>query len=600
MIHFLQLIKDTLSKLLNVLDKKQKKYGILVFALSLLGAFLEVLGVGVILPLVEALLSTDSIIGNKWVQFVVQHLNLQVANSTDVVTIMLAVVIILFIVKNAYFIFLSWVRAKYSVKVSRELSSKMLRAYMNRGYEFFLVHNTADISRNINGDVSGVNTLIYQLFRILIDSITILFIVAYIFYTDWLIGLAIVLMALLSMAIIYGYFRKRIREAGKTYNKYNGINGKYLLQALHGIKEILVMHKQDFFVQNFESSNKVKQNASVEQTVGMESPAYIIEGLCVTGLLSVVSFRILMNTQDPISMIPALSAFTIGAFRILPSLGRISSAINTFIYYLPSLDHVYENLKEIAERDIENQTDNLYKIEKFTNKIELMNISWKYENSSQNIFSNLSLSIDKGTSVAFVGSSGAGKTTLADIILGLLIPQSGEYKIDGYLVNGDSVRTDLSKIIGYVPQTIYLTDDTIRNNVAFGIEASQIDDRKVWESLHQAKLAEYVKNLPDGLDTVVGDRGIRFSGGQRQRIAIARALYENPEIIIFDEATAALDQETESAVMESIQSLLGNKTIIIIAHRLTTIQNCDVIYEVEKGNIRKVSYENLILQKGRK
>lgn len=591
-----QKIKQAFHKLIFILDKQQKKYGIIVFACSLIGAILEVLGVGIIFPLVEAFMDTNQLMQNKWIQLFLQKAGIVEINASQVIIIITIGVILIFLLKNLYFIFLSWVRIKYSCKVSRELSTKMMANYMKRGYEFFLNHNTAELSRNISGDVTGVDTIIYQLLRVLIDSLTITLIVIYIMVTDWMIALAMVVMALLCLLLIYGYFRVQMREAGQHYNKYNGITSKYLLQALHGIKEILVMHKQEYFVSHYEEANREKQRGAIKQTVGAESPAYVIEGLCIAGLLAVVCVRLSTNTQKAVELVPALSAFAVGAFRILPSLGRISSALNTAIYYMPSLEHVYENMKKINDYPGKNAAiegnDVMMKDVHFQNSISIENVSWHYRNSENYVIHNLNLTIRKGTSVAFVGQSGAGKTTLADIILGLLQPQEGKILIDGNDIaeSGDM----LGHIMGYVPQTVYLTDDTIRNNVAFGIERNEIDDGKVWEALEQAQLKEFVANLELGLDTFVGDRGIRFSGGQKQRIAIARALYENPDIIIFDEATAALDNETELAVMESIQALQGHKTLIIIAHRLTTIKDCDIIYEIKDGNAHIKQYEELI------
>ncbi|MDT4535079.1 ABC transporter ATP-binding protein [Eisenbergiella tayi] len=588
-------LKKELQKLLYILSKEQKLYGGIVFVCSLLGAFLEVLGVGIILPLVQAFMDPDKLMENKWIQLVLKSFGLEYIESSQLVILITVGVIILFLIKNLYFIFLSWIRIKFSCKVSRELSTKMMSTYMKRGYEFFLNHNTADLSRNIGADVSGVDTVIYQMLRVLVDSLTIFMIVAYIMLTDWVIALAMVIMALLCLLLIYGYFRVQMREAGRHFNKYNGITSKYLLQALHGIKEILVMHKQEFFIKHYEEANREKQKGAIKQTVGAESPAYIIEGVCVAGLLAVVCIRLVTNEQSAVELVPALSAFAMGAFRILPSLGRISSALNTAIYYMPSLNHVYENLQRIndyQEKDYKEsetgaESDRII----LKNGIDIENISWHYKNSDVYVIHNLNLTIKKGTSVAFVGQSGAGKTTLADIILGLLEPQEGKVLIDGNDIY--HMGKQLGKIMGYVPQTVYLTDDTIRNNVAFGIEGSDIDDDKVWDALEQAQLKQFVKNLNQGLDTFVGDRGVRFSGGQRQRIAIARALYENPDIIIFDEATAALDNETELAVMESIHALQGYKTIIIIAHRLTTIKDCDEIYEISDGKARSRKYEEL-------
>lgn len=589
-------VGQTLHKLIFILDREQKKYGIIVFFCSLLGAALEVLGVGIIFPLVQAFMDTDQLMGNKWIQLFLKKTGMGDIADSQVIILVTILVILIFILKNLYFIFLSWVRIKYSCKVSRELSTKMMSNYMKRGYEFFLNHNTAELSRNINGDVSGVDTIIYQLLRVLIDSLTISMIVIYIMATDWMIALAMIIMAFLCLLLIYGFFRVQMREAGRHFNKYNGITSKYLLQALHGIKEILVMHKQEYFVRHYEEANREKQRGAIKQTVGAESPAYVIEGLCIAGLLAVVCVRLSINQQNAVELVPALSAFAVGAFRILPSLGRISSALNTAIYYMPSLEHVYENLNKINDYQEKSSvilnSNSAWQEVHFKDQISIENVSWHYKNSEVYVIRNLNLTINKGTSVAFVGHSGAGKTTLADIILGLLQPQEGRILIDG---NNIAEMGDLlGHVMGYVPQTVYLTDDTIRNNVAFGIERDRIEDEKVWEALEQAQLKDFIVDLESGLDTFVGDRGIRFSGGQRQRIAIARALYENPDIIIFDEATAALDNETELAVMESIQALQGHKTLIIIAHRLTTIKDCDVIYEIKDGKAYIKDYEELI------
>lgn len=597
--NILQKVKEELQKILYILNREQKIYGVVVFVCSLIGAILEVLGVGIIMPLVQAFMDTNKLMKNSIICRIVQIFGINQDDSSGIIILLTCGVIIIFVLKNIYFILLSWIRIKFSCKISRELSTKMMSNYMKRGYEFFLNHNTAELSRNISGDVSGVDTIIYQLLRVLVDSLTIFMIVIYIMITDWMISVAVVVMALICLAIIYGYFRVQMREAGKHFNEYNKISGQYLLQALHGIKEILVMNRQEYFIKNYENANREKQRGAIKQTVGAESPAYIIEGICVGGLLAVVCVRLVISEQSALDLVPALSAFAVGAFRILPSLGRISSALNTAIYYMPSLEHVYENMREIENNSEDAnkaviEPKNEINVE-FEKEICIKNITWHYQNAERDVISNLELVIPKGTSIAFIGQSGAGKTTLADIVLGLLQPQKGSVYIDGQDIFklGDQLR----QLMGYVPQTVYMTDDTIRNNVAFGLERENINDTKVWKALEQAQLKEFVEKLPEGLNTYVGDRGIRFSGGQRQRIAIARALYENPEIIIFDEATAALDGETEAAVMDSINSLQEYKTVIIIAHRLTTIKKCDKIYEIKDGKAFVRNYEELVNEK---
>ncbi|MBQ9926614.1 MAG: ABC transporter ATP-binding protein [Lachnospiraceae bacterium] len=592
MLNSIKVIKKEIGKLFFVLSREQKIYGIIVFFLSLLAAGLEVVGVGIILPLVTAFLEPDKLMSNSLLVKPIQIFHIQDAKA--LIAVITIAVIIVFVIKNIFFTFLSWVRIKYSCKVSRELSAQMMATYMKRGYEFFLITNTAELSRNIGADVSGVDTMLTHLLKAIVDIMTIAFIIIYMTATDWILAVSVMILAFACLLLIYFLFRTQMRKAGELFSTYNKITNKYLLQALHGIKEVMVMNKQDFFVKNYVDANIQKQKGSIRQTVGAESPAYMIEGICISGLLGMVCIRILLNDQGAADLVPTLSAFAVGAFRILPSLGRISSAVNTAIYFIPSLNHVYENLHKIQNYNENHGLEILDEepIKEFHHEVELRNVSWHYSGSDKWILSNLNLKIEKGSSVALIGLSGAGKTTLADIMLGLLPPQKGQVLIDGHDIF--RAKGKISHIMGYVPQSVYLTDDTIRNNIAFGIEPDEIDDDKIWHALEQAQLKGFIEQQPKGLDTFVGDRGVRFSGGQRQRIAIARALYLEPEILVFDEATASLDSETETAVMESIQALQGHKTLIIIAHRLTTIKNCDKIYEIENGNAILRTYEEVM------
>ena len=329
-----------------------------------------------------------------------------------------------------------------------------------------------------------------------------------------------------------------------------------------------------------------------------ETPAYIIEAMCVTGIVGALCIRI--GNMDNIStFVPQLAAFAMAAFRLLPSIGIISSYYNNCVFYLPTIEEVYGNIVEAKRFEDELMHDSdLQNIDNditvaFERELALKDIVWKYPDGIENILDHISLTIKKGESVALVGPSGAGKSTLVDIILGLFKPQKGSVLIDGINILGN--REVLSKIIGYVPQSVYFLDDTVRRNVAFGIYDKEIDDEAIWKALEQAQMKTMIENLPEGLDTMVGERGIRFSGGQTQRIAIARALYTNPDILVLDEATSALDSETENAVMEAIDALKGQKTLIIIAHRLTTIKNCNKIYEISNGKVIEKNYDDLIL-----
>lgn len=347
-----------------------------------------------------------------------------------------------------------------------------------------------------------------------------------------------------------------------------------------------------FFVDSYKTVYKKLIKGAKNNEMLAAIPKYILETVCIIGMIIAVIGKLLWGRRDLNAFVVQMSAFAVAAFRLLPSVGKISAYINNIMYSIPSLDLIYKDLKEI-ENFIPKEND-ISVVEKwnFNNSIELLNVSYAYEGTDKKVLNNISLTIRKGETVALIGSSGAGKTTLADVFLGLLIPQQGSIRVDGKNIYEN--MNSWHRMLGYIPQTIYLSDDTIRNNVAFGIKEEDIDEQAVVEALKKAQLYDFIQTLEQGLETFVGDRGVRLSGGQRQRIGIARALYCNPEVLVLDEATSALDTETETAVMEAIDSLKGYKTMVIIAHRLTTIQNADKIYEVTDGNVVLRSKEDIL------
>lgn len=582
MIKGLRSIKEVVYKLMRILNTEQKRYGILVLITSFLGALFEMFGVSIIIPLVNSLIEPEQLLQDKFFGRFFKSYN--IIDRNQIVLVVGFGTIILYLAKNVFFVFLSWVRAKFSSKVQRELSVQMIKSYMNKGYSFFLKGNSGEMIRSVNGDAKGVYALLNQSFKCIIESMTIVMICIFILVTDWFMAIGIIILALSCLTIIYGCFKEKLRKQGKLSRSYNAKLNQQTIQIFQGIKEIIVQRKQKFFVKIFEDTNIAQQRAMVWSAVGTESPAYIIEAICITGLLGIICIRISSGQANTSVMIPSLSAFAVGAFRILPALGRISSGINSIIFYIPSLNNMYEKFDSMSdENNIDIQCVADTGITGLVNEFTLKQISWKYQIGENNILNNISLTIKKGDSIAIIGKSGAGKTTLADIMLGLLKPQIGEVLLDGTDIF--TIGKEWEHIMGYVPQMVYITDDSLRKNIAFGLNDEEIDDNKVWKALEKAQLKQYVLGLEKQLDTIVGERGIRFSGGQRQRVAIARALYEEPDILILDEATAALDNETENIVMEAIEHLQGKITLIIIAHRLNTIRNCDRIYEVEDGKV---------------
>lgn len=581
-------IKEVCYKIASVLSKEQKRKGGWLILLIIIGSFFEMAGVSVIVPLIQVILAPTSVLKNPNFKGILQILGID--DTTGIVLFIGIGTILLYIIKNIYMTFLSWKRVNFAAKVQQDLSVSMMKAYMNKGYVFFLNVNTGDVQRGIQNDAEGVYQVLLQGMRLITELFSVICICILIIAIDWKMAGCVMVFALAGFTIVSFTCRRYLKRIGKEYQLYNGIVNGSLIQIVQGIKEITVMQCKDFFIRKYEKALGKRQNIVAGQVVAAETPAYIIEAVCVTGMLSVVSFSALQNTEMS-GFISSLGAFAIAAFRILPSMGKITNYLNNFMFYYPSLDSVYENMQTLnaAEDEQEYLMDEQVQMN-FKEKLELRNITWHYPNSERKVLDNLNMEIKKGMSVGFIGASGAGKTTTADLILGLFKPQNGQILIDG--IDISEYMGQWHKMIGYVPQSIYLIDDTVRNNVAFGVEEKEIDDEKVWNALQQAQLKEFVEELPEGLDTSLGDRGIRFSGGQRQRMAIARALYHNPDILVLDEATSALDTETESAVMEAIDMLHNKKTLIIVAHRLSTIQNCDLLYEIVNGKA-KIKQKNL-------
>lgn len=575
-------VKDVWNKFQFILTGSQKRWAVVILAMTLVGALVETLGVSIIIPFVEAMIDIEKMMDNEYIIPLVRFFNIQ--TDSQFILMLGVVIAIIYIIKNIYLTVLSYCRVKYSTKVQRELSTTMMKSYMKRGYLFFSQVNTSDLLRGVIGDVNSVYQMMYHTFRVVAEVMTAIAIAVFIMLTDSMLAICIIILASACFVVIIFGFRKPVQRLGLQYRASNKEVQKHALQAFQGIKEVIVMHRQSFFVNRYEEAYEKQQRALIGQTVSSESPAYIIEAVCVSGLILSVCLRVTTG-NDATSFIPQLASFAVGAFRILPSLGRITSSFNQIVYYSPSLNKTYENLREVRDADEKQEKEIISLMKQSAHQeietayLSIEDVCWKYPAADKAVLNGVSIQIQKGTSVAFIGHSGAGKTTLADIILGLYNPQEGCVRLEGV-----DIRTMSEKwcsLVGYIPQSVYLLDDTIRNNVAFGVD--EPNDELIWRALEEAQLKEFVLSLPDKLETVVGDRGVRFSGGQRQRVAIARALYYNPPILILDEATSALDMETETAVMDAINSLQGSKTLIIVAHRLSTIQKCDMIYEIADG-----------------
>lgn len=590
----LKKVGNLLQKLFEIMSNSQKFLGLVVLACSLFAAVLETLGVSIIVPLVNVLLQPAKLLENELVQKLTTALGIQ--TNTELIVAVVVGVVIIYVFKNLYFIFFCWLKLKYACKVQRECSVYMMKSYIQRGYEFFLKKNVNELMQGVNGDVISLYQIVLGLLQIVTQVLIALFICIYMCYADWQIALGIIIAAVICLLLILVLFRKRMFQAGVKTRTHAIKASQTLLQAFHGIKEVMVMRKQRYFIKEFEDNTNKRQGAVVTQSMGAEIPAYIIEGICISGIMIILCVRI-VNIPNPENFVAVLASFAVGAFRVLPALGKISNSVNTISSSIPGFNSVYDNITEARKTsdpyfEFEIEDDKSYEDISFSEAISVNNVSFAYDPGTKKVLDNVNIKIRKGESVALVGESGAGKSTLADLILGVLVPDTGKILLDDTDIR--EIPNTWGKLVGYVPQSIYLSDASVCQNVAFGIETTEIDGERVKLALEKAELLDFVLKLPDGLNTRVGDRGVRLSGGQRQRIGIARALYHNPDILILDEATSALDNETEKAIMQAIDSLRGKLTLIIIAHRLTTIKDCDVIYEISSGNIVQRSYEELV------
>lgn len=583
----LKTLVEMFEQLNYILNKSQKKRAFLLLIVIIVGSGFELLGVTAILPFIQAAVSPDKMLQNKYIEKIAPVFS--ITNANTLLIFMGVLLVILYIIKNVFMLYVNYVQYDFSTRVQKELTVKMLQSYMRRPYTFFLNTNTSEILRGCMTDIGCIYNVIDYLSAILSQILTVGMISIYLIYTDPMIAISVLVLMFIVLMCMFSFFKPFIKKAGQKNQEMLTAKNKILVQVVNGIKEIFVMQRKQMFLDAYEEVSD--QNRKVQRTyfVLSASPDKIVEGICVSGIIGIVCIRLVSDSASMTEFIPKLAAFAMAAFKILPSIGKIVNRMTGIIYNRPGVVSAYQNMLQannyeeqmkryISVKRVESDQLNRLKFEK---QISINHIFWQYENQKTPVLTDVVLKIHKGEAVAFIGASGAGKTTLSDIILGLLQPQKGTIEMDG--IDVYTMPMQWAHIVGYVPQSIFLMDDTVRNNIAFGMPADKIEDQYIWEALEKAQLKSFIEKLPYGLDTIVGERGVKFSGGQRQRVAIARALYNKPEILVLDEATAALDNETETAVMESIDALQGQITMIIVAHRLTTTRNCDKIYEIRDG-----------------
>ncbi|RHV51670.1 ABC transporter ATP-binding protein [Lachnospiraceae bacterium OM04-12BH] len=572
-----------LGKVRAIFDRKQKwqlvGLGIMIF----IGGLLETLGVSAMIPVVQALLAPDELMGYIDRIPVVKNLcdALSITTVKQVTMALLYGMMAIYVIKNLYILLLTYMQNTFITKNRNRMISRVMAEFLNRPYEKYLGADIPTVFRITDSDIPQTFSLILAMLQLASEAVVTCLIFMVLLLNDPGMTLFIISVFGLLTLFIVKVFKPRLNRIGARNQAIQSRIAKWRIQATYGLKDVKVLNREEFYVRNYYETGKVGAEVARNYAVLNNMPRLLIETVFIVSVLGFLVVYI-NGGGDITAMVTTISAFAIAAVRVLPSVNRINTYITEIAYTQPSLDFVYDNLQEgmktdamLAERKAYSQVEKL----KLDHQIELDHISFHYPDSDKNIFEDAHMIVPKGKSVGIIGTSGAGKSTIVDILLGLLHAQTGMITCDGVDIfkNYESWLAQ----IGYIPQSIYLIDESIRDNIAFGIDADKIDEKRIWEVLEEAQLKEFVEELPEGLDTTIGDRGVRLSGGQRQRIGIARALYNDPEILVFDEATSALDNDTEAAVMEAVNSFHGRKTMIIIAHRLNTIEKCDMIYKVE-------------------
>ena len=567
-----------LKKINYILNRHQKIELLWMAVLITMGSALELAGVSIIIPVMNSIMSPDSLLDNKYAAWVYNFFGM--TNSRQFVFFLLIVMIFIYVFKNAYLIFMYNRQYRFVYKNLHILSDQMMNCYLHQTYLFHVSKTSSELLRNINVDAANFYGVIQSCIQLITELAVCFVLVIYLFIQDRSITIAILVLMAILLICFMKIYRKALSGLGQESRFYYVAVNKWIQQGFGGIKEIKVLNKEDFFYDQFDKAYGGHANVECRYHSLMAVPKPAIEVICIVGMLGTIAIKIMRGT-DLTYFIPIMSMFVVAAFRMLPSFNRITEYLGNIMYQKASVDAVYNDLKEIEKLNAQHIEKSHGETVVFNKAIHINNVSFAYPNNDREVLSDLSLDITKNTSVAFIGQSGAGKTTLADIILGILEPSEGNVLSDDKDIF-KNLESWHSKI-GYIPQTIYLLDDTIARNITFGIQDKDVDDRKLNYALERAQLRGMIEELADGINTEIGEGGIRLSGGQRQRIGIARALYNEPEILILDEATSALDNDTEEAVMEAIDSLHGEMTLVIIAHRLSTIKHCDVVYVVKDG-----------------
>jgi ABC-type multidrug transport system fused ATPase/permease subunit len=567
---------STHAKLWQLLTAPQRRAAIVLGFMMLIGMFLETLGIGLMIPALALMTQPD--IASKYAALAPYLEKLGNPPREQLVVYGMCALLLVYAAKVLFLGFLAWRQSKFVFNLEVSCSQRLFEGYLHQPYTFHLQRNSAHLLRNATSLVSDMTQVVQQSLLLVAEVFVLIGITALLMAVEPL-G-AILVVGTLGVAGwgVNRVVRKHILVWGQKRQFHENLRFQHLQQGLNGVKDVKLSGRESHFLSQFRLHSLGSAKVTQRRVAFKAIPRLWLELLAVAGLVLLVI--VMLGRGKPVDLLlPTLGLFAAAAFRLMPSANRIIDGLQAVRFTLPVIDLLHAELKQIDN----TVPDETAKTIAFNEAITLEKVSFCYPGASENALIDVSLIIKRGTSIGFIGGSGAGKSTVVDVLIGLLIPGAGEVKVDGV-----NIRPNIrgwQRLIGYVPQSIYLTDDTLRRNIAFGVPDEQIDEASVLRAIHDAQLEKFIEGIPEGLDTIIGERGVRLSGGQRQRIGIARALYHDPPVLVLDEATSSLDAATEVGIMEAVGALHGVKTILIVAHRLTTIRQCDQVFRFERGRL---------------
>lgn len=576
--------KSILKKLYEIFTPRERMQAVLIFIASLVTAFFQAFGVASIFPFINVVMNPDIIQQNKWLSLLYNKGHF---TSINYFILFLGIVVFLIVISSSIISAVTtWAKTRFILGKNHSLSRRLLTVYLSQPYDFFLHKNSSELSKNILSEINQLTSqFLMALFDILINGLMVVVILSMLFMVDITVTTGAIIFLGGSYGIINYFIKNKLKEIGRERLEANRGRFRMANEALSSIKTTKVLGIESYFLHNYSYYSGRFARYNVFAHVIGETPRYLIESIAFGGIISFVVVMI-ARRERVIDFIPLLSLYAFAAYRTIPALNRLFNAVTSVYYNIAIVDKIYEDMVEIApHKKLSLKPDISTPKLSFNETIELQNIRFSYKDSSFEVINGIDLVIPKNSITGFAGPTGCGKTTLVDIILGLLKPQKGKIIIDDTEIDDDNIASWQRKI-GYVPQEIYLSDDAILKNIAFGVQDKDISYEQVQYVARISAIDSFIENeLPKKYDTVIGERGIRLSGGQRQRIGLARALYRNPEILVLDEATSSLDGSTEENVLKAIQDAAQSRTVIMIAHRLNTLKDCDQIYILEKGKI---------------